>query len=219
MTADFSAARFNMIEGQIRPNKVTDLRLVSAMLELPRERFVSPALAGVAYVDEDLQIAPGRYLIEPMVLARLIQEAVIEADDLVLEIGAGSGYGTALLARLAGTVIAIEPDAGLRKQATDVLRGLGVENATMVDAPMADGRPGQGPFDVILINGAVGELPAGLRDQLADGGRLVMVEHPPGEAGRAVLISRHGEAFGRRVLFDAGTPVLPGLGARPRFVL
>ena len=133
---DYARARFLMVEGQVKPNKVTDEGVVDAMLEVPRELFVPKSLRGVAYVDEDIQVAPGRYLVEPMILARLLNEATVRPTDIVLDVGGGTGYSAALLARLASTVVAVEGDPGLAGQATATLQHLGVDNAVVVE-----GRP------------------------------------------------------------------------------
>ncbi|BBK43782.1 protein-L-isoaspartate O-methyltransferase [Allostella vacuolata] len=217
MATDYSAARTNMVDSQIRPNKVTDLSVVSAFLQVPRERFVPPALRGVAYVDEDIPVGAGRYLVEPMILGRLLQFAAPQPGDRALEIGAGTGYGTAVLARLVAHVVALESDPGLASQATANLAALGVDNATVVEGRFADGCPARGPFDVILYSGAVPRVPAAVEAQLAEGGRLVAVEMVDG-MGRAVLARREGGVVSRRVIFDAATPLLAGTESKPEFV-
>jgi len=214
---DYAAARLNMVESQLRPNKVTDLRVLGAFLDLPREWFVPERLRGVAYVDEDVPLGNGRYLMEPMILARLLQIAAIKPADSVLEIGTGSGYGAAVLSRLADTVVSVESDAQLARDAEAALRRLDVRNVTIVTGALADGHPAMAPYDVIIFNGATERLPPRIVEQLAEGGRLLAVIAPPGEPGRATLVTRVGEALSRRVEFDASTPVLPGLQVEPGF--
>jgi protein-L-isoaspartate(D-aspartate) O-methyltransferase len=214
---DYAAARLNMVESQLRPNKVMDLGVLHAFLNLPRESFVPDSLRGVAYVDEDVPLGRGRYLMEPMVLARLLQLASIKPADTVLEIGSGTGYGTAVLSRLADTVTGIEDDADMARSAEATLRRLAITNATVVAAPLADGHAALAPYDVIVFGGAVERIPPRALEQLAEGGRLVTVLTPPGEPGRAVLMTRIGDAFSRRVEFDASTPLLPGLQVEPGF--
>ncbi len=216
---DFEAARLNMVESQIRPNEVTDPLIIEAMSEMPREAFVPERLAGVAYVDEALAVGNGRYLMEPMVLARLLQAAEIQAEDLALVIGCGSGYSAAVLARLAGTVVAIEATAALVNQASETLASLEIDNAAVIEAPLTDGYPKQAPYDVILFGGAVSEVPRHLTDQLADGGRLVAVAAKSTGLGRGVLVTRHGASVVEREIFDAGTPLLPGFEPVPTFQL
>ena len=133
---DFEAARRNMVEGQIRPNRVTDPSLLSALAEVPREAFVPEALKSLAYVDEDLAVGGGRHIMKPMVLARLIQEARIKPTDVVLQIGCGAGYAAAVLARMASTVVALESDARLAEQAASTLSGLGIDTVAIVEGPL-----------------------------------------------------------------------------------
>lgn len=208
---DYAAARLNMVESQVRPNRVTDHRLLEAMLDVPRELFVPERLRGVAYVDEDIPLGAGRYLMEPMVFARLAQTANIQSTDTVLEIGGATGYGPAVLARLAARVIALESDAALARASEDVLRRLEAANVKVIIGPLTVGYDIDAPYDVILFGGAVEHVPSAVTEQLAEGGRLVAVIAPPGEPGRATLITRVGGALSRRVVFDAATPVLPGL--------
>jgi len=215
--SEFSAVRQRMVESQIRPNRVTDSRVVEAMAEVPRELFVPRALRGVAYVDEDIEIAPGRYLMEPRVFARLIQAAEIDEGDIVLDIGCGRGYSSAVLARLAATVVALESDEGLAAKAGETLAKLEIDNAVVVGGELPEGYPEQGPYDVVFLSGAVDEVPEALTAQLAEGGRLVAVIGRGG-AGRATLIARHEKLLLRRPLFDAAVPLLPGFVREPGFV-
>lgn len=211
-----SVARFNMIEGQIRPNDVTDSRIIAAFGQIPREQFVPPALRGVAYVDEDIEVAPGRYLMEPMVLARLIDAAGIGAGDVVLDLGCVTGYSSAVLAQLAGAVVAVEEDKALAARATALLTELQCDNVAVVCHPLTSGFAGQAPYDVILVNGMFDELPKNIEAQLAEGGRLVGVMNADG-AGKAVLYVKRGGLIGRRELFDAAVAPLPGFQAIPAF--
>ncbi|EWY42238.1 protein-L-isoaspartate O-methyltransferase [Skermanella stibiiresistens SB22] len=214
---DYSAARHNMVEGQVRPNKVTDHALVEAMSNIPRELFVPKASRGFAYVDEDIPVAKGRYLIEPMVIARLLQEARVKPNDIVLDLGCGTGYASAILSRMAATVVALEEDAELSARADGTLRELGVDNVVLVQGPLIEGHAKQAPYDVILIHGAVAEVPAAILEQLAEGGRLVTVVSPDGRMGQARIFQRTGKVETGRILFDAATPLLPGFEPKPVF--
>lgn len=215
----FAEARRQMVLTQLRPNKVIDEQLIAAMAALPREQFVPKAYRGVAYMDEDVAVAPGRYLMEPMVLARLLQEAEIQSGEVALVVGSGTGYELGVLARLCSTVIGLEADAGLAQQASQTLQALDIDNTAIVEGALKDGLAKQGPFNLILLAGAVPEIPAALLAQLADGGRLVGVVRPAGAPiGQAVLIKRSGDLFPQRVLFDAGTPLLPGFERPAGFV-
>ncbi|MDJ0951621.1 MAG: protein-L-isoaspartate O-methyltransferase [Alphaproteobacteria bacterium] len=207
---DYALARHNMVESQVKTNKVTDERLLAAMAELPRERFVAEEQRGVAYVDEDIPVGRGRFLMEPMVLARLLQAAEPEADDLALDIGCGTGYSTAVLARLCGTVVALESDPGLAGQATALLADLVIDNAAVVEGGLGDGYAKQAPYDVILLGGAVAEIPQAITSQLAEGGRMVAVVADARGMGKATLYTHTGTAVSSRVLFDAAVPHLPG---------
>ncbi len=210
-------ARTHMIEGQIKPNNVTDPRLVEALGAIPRELFVPAALSAVAYVDEDLEIAPGRYLMEPMIFARLLNAAQPQPSDVVLDIGAGTGYASAVLSQLAGAVVALESDAGLADRANALLAEVRCDNAVVAHGPLAAGWASQAPYDVILINGMIEQVPAAIFDQLAEGGRLVTVLFADG-AGKAVLYRKDGGVIGRRDIFDAAIGPLPGFEQPQGFV-
>ena len=213
---DFAAARRNMVAAQLRTNKVTDAAVLAAMGEIPRERFVDRHLREVAYVDEDIPVAAGRHLMEPMVLARMVQALAAAPGQVVLDVGCGTGYSCAVLARLATTVVALESDAGLARAATANLAELGVDNVVLVEGPLRDGHAAQAPYDAILIGGAVPDIPMVLGQQLAEGGRLCCVVGGDGR-GRAVLaLSRDGK-LARRTLFDANIPPLPEFDAVPGF--
>jgi len=205
---DFSAARRHMVESQIRTSKVVDEAVIAAMSEVPRERFVPGPLQAVAYIDEDLKVGDGRYLMEPMVLARLLQEAGAMPSDVVLDIGSGAGYGAAVLARIAATVFALESDEVLAAKAAELFTELGLDNVVPVDGALMEGCPKHAPFNVIVIEGAVETIPDAIVDQLGDGGRLVAVVQERG-IGRATVVTRNGNHLSRRVVFDAAVPVLP----------
>ncbi len=215
---DFAAARRNMVDCQIRTDRVTDPALLAALADIPRERFLDPGQDALAYLDEDLPLGGGRYLTEPRVFARMVQELGIEAGDVVLDVGCGCGYAGAVLARLASTVVALEADGELAARATRVLAELGVDNVVVVEGPAREGYPRQAPYDVILVDGAVPEIPAGLCDQLAEGGRLCAVVRDGDGPGRAVIASRRGAVISRRTVFDAHTRALPGFEAAAGFV-
>lgn len=217
------AARLNMVEGQLRTNKVIDEAVLEGFLTVPRERFVPAALRGIAYVDDDIPLGNGRYLIEPMVLARLLQLAEIRKDDKALEIGCATGYATALLAKLAARVDAVESDATLFAAAGRNLAALGLGNVALHQAPLAEGWLAGAPYNVILINGGVGEVPAAVCEQLAEGGRLVTVSEgaaSPADSrcGQAILMTRAEHKLSSRPAFDATVQPLPGFARRAAFV-
>jgi protein-L-isoaspartate(D-aspartate) O-methyltransferase len=208
---DYTPARANMVENQLRPNRIEDPRLLAAMLEVPRERFVPKPLRGVAYADEDLRLPDGRYLIEPLGLARLIQSAQVGPKDLVLLLGCSTGYAATILARLADTVILLAPNEGTAAQLEGLFDDLAVDNVVVAvsDDPLA-GHASQAPFDVVLLAGSVDAVPTDLLDQIGEAGRLVAVIDG-GRVGKGTLFSRRHGVIGRRVLFDAQIPPLPGV--------
>lgn len=217
---DFQAARRNMIDCQVLPNRVTDQRVISAMADLPREAFVPEGKCAIAYVDEALPVGGGRYMMEPMITARLLQAAHIGPEDLVLCIGCGTGYTPALLSKLANTVVAVESDKALAKKAQEAISAQGIDTVAVIDGKMSNGYPKQAPYNVIFFDGAVPQIPEKIEKQLAEGGRLVAVCSTPGRMlGRAILATRYGDTVSRRDLFDAGTPDLPGFELAEAFSL
>lgn len=214
---DYAAARHNMVEGQVRPNKVTDPRLVDAMMQIPREVFVPKAARGIAYVDEDIPVAPGRFLLEPMVLARMLQVAEVGPDDVVLDVGCATGYSTSVLGRLAATVVGVECDPDLARRATEALAEVGADNTVVINAALTQGYPAQAPYDVIVVNGSMAEVPAAVADQLADHGRLVGVVIGRNGVGEVRLYRRIGGTLSSRAVFEAKPPFLPGLEPKPVF--
>jgi protein-L-isoaspartate(D-aspartate) O-methyltransferase len=215
----YAAARFNMVESQIRTNKVTDEGLLAALVKAPRENFVPASLASVAYSDTSLRIAPGRYLIQPLVLARLIQESEVEPGHKVLVIGAGTGYSAAILSGLATSVVALESDADLAAAARANLAALAITGVAVETGELSAGWPSGAPYDLILIDGMIADVPAAITAQLADYGRLVTVQSQDGRHGAGMLYRKLGGAISGRILFDAVIPYLPGFAPRPVFAL
>jgi protein-L-isoaspartate(D-aspartate) O-methyltransferase len=217
----FSTARQKMVDGQVRPSDVTDIRIIDAMLAVPREAFVPENQRALSYLDLDLDVSEGgsagRFLIKPVVTAKMLQAAEIGETDNVLVVGCATGYTAALAAKLASQVTATEADPALVARAREVLARLGLGNVTVRAADPADGDPANAPYDVIVLNGATEITPDRLYRQLKDGGRLVGVFATTQPPRAAIVTHSHGE-FGNRALFDATVPVLPGLGRLPAFV-
>ena len=216
----FSTARQKMVDGQVRPSDVTDVRILDTMLVVPREAFVPPNQQAMAYLDLDLEVSGAsakRYLIKPVVTAKMLQAAEIKETDNVLVVGCATGYAAAIVAHLAGKVTATESEPSLAAKAGGVLAELGLATLTVLAAAAAEGNPANAPYDVILLNGATEIVPERLQAQLAEGGRLIGVfamTKPP----RATIVTRSHGDFGHRALFDATVPVLPGLERVPAFV-
>jgi protein-L-isoaspartate(D-aspartate) O-methyltransferase len=216
----FTTARQKMVDGQVRPNDVTDIRILDALLAVPREAFVPSDQLALAYLDRDLEVGAGaakRYLIKPQVVAKMLQAAEIKHTDKVLVAGTAAGYTAAVVATLAGQVVATESDPAQVAKAKDVLAQLGLANVSFAATSAAEGDPANGPYDVIVLDGATEITPERLYGQLKEGGRLVGVfamTRPP----RATIVTHSRGDFGSRALFDASVPVLPGLERLPAFV-
>lgn len=222
MNADFDTLRVKMVDGQVRTTDVTEPALISALLTVPREAFVPARRKPIAYIDEDIELVPAeggnpaRFLMEPSPFARLAQLARIGRDDVVLDVGCGTGYSAAVFSRLAGSVIALESSSDLVSSATETLSGLGYDNIAVVEGPLEAGFPSEAPYDVIFVGGAVDFVPPALFEQLRQGGRLVVVEGQ-GNAGRAMLYVRDGDNTSGRHAFNAAVKPLPGFQREPAF--
>jgi protein-L-isoaspartate(D-aspartate) O-methyltransferase len=214
---DNAAARRMMVDGQVCTADIHNSDLIAAMLDLPRERFVPPALAEQAYVDGDLEIAKGRWMLKPMVLAKLIQAAHLQPGDHVLDVGCGFGYSSAVLARLVDSVVALEEDPKLAGAAKEALSSCGVTNVTVANGPLKEGWPAGSPYDFILLNGATEIEPETLGRQLKPNGRLACIFGRAPAAKATIFRPAEGQLVGRPI-FDAAAPLLPGFVAPPAFV-
>jgi protein-L-isoaspartate(D-aspartate) O-methyltransferase len=218
-TMDYSAARHMMVEAQLRTNKVVDPNLVAAFSAIPRENFVPRQLAGGAYIDGNVPVGNGRFLMEPMVFGRLLQSAQIKESDVVLDVGCSSGYSAAVIGRMASTVVALESDSELAGKASAALMALGTDNVAVVTGPLGEGDAAHGPYDVIILEGQIPAVSKALLDQLGEGGRLLAVVEDESGLGRATLYSRFGGTISHRIVFDAVAPRLPGFAASAPFAL
>jgi protein-L-isoaspartate(D-aspartate) O-methyltransferase len=214
----YEAARANMIERQLQPNKITDRRVINAFASIRREVFVAEGLRAIAYSDDDLPLGGGRYLMAPMVAARLLQAAEITRGDTALVVGAGVGYEAALIATIARSVVAIEEDDDLARPGRAALVEHRIANVNYVESGQSPPNRARSAYDVILFAGAVTEIPLEISGQLGEGGRLVAVIKPGEGPGRASLITRTGGILATRVMFDAATPLLPRFARKPVFV-
>lgn len=215
METDYAQRRIKMVDGQVRTTDVTSAALLEAMLTVPREQFVGTAKRNLAYIDENVEIAPAqggdppRYLMEPSPFAKLVQLAEIAPSDFVLDVGCGTGYSAAVLSRLASSVVALEVDPALADLATENLTRLGCDNVAVVRGALPEGYAAEGPYDVVFVGGSVGVVPETLLAQLKEGGRLVVVEGQ-GNAGKARVYSRWNGVVTGRNAFNAATKPLPG---------
>ncbi len=213
----FTEARECMVNGQIRPNKVSDPRILSAMRRIPRERFLPGSVRALAYTDEDIPLGNGRYMMEPMVLARLLQAALLQENERVLIVGAGAGYGAAIVAACGCRVTALEQDASLIALAQTVLPAV-ASNVSLMAGPLAAGWPPNAPYDVILIEGAVPEIPPALVDQLhREIGRVLAIMCGEGRTSQAIIGEATATGLGMCAIFDCATPPIPSLARAPAF--
>lgn len=222
MTVDFQELRVKMVDGQVRTTDVTDVAVLDAMLEVPREAFVPAARRAFAYIDEDIELEASqaggspRFLMEPSPFARLVQLAGLTARDSVLDVGCVTGYSSAILCRIAASVVALESNSALAAQARETLAAQGCDNVSVVEGPLAAGHPARAPYDVIFVNGAVDEVSPALFDQLADGGRLIAVIGT-GNAGRATFHIKENGVVSARHAFNAAIRPLDEFRRAPAF--
>ena len=215
---DFATRRTVMVDTQVRPSDVTKFPVIKALLSVPREAYVPRSLREAAYIGENLEIAPRRVVLEARTLAKLLDALDIQPDEMVLDLGCGLGYSTAVIARLAEAVIAVEEDAALAAQAEKTLASEGVDNAAVISGPLAQGAAKHGPYDVITLQGAIETLPQALSDQMKEGGRIGCV-FMEGALGVARLGYKVDGVVTWRFAFNATAPVLPGFELRRGFVL
>ncbi|UHS61575.1 protein-L-isoaspartate O-methyltransferase [Agrobacterium vaccinii] len=220
---DFETARGKMVDSQLRTTDVTSHSVLKAFLAVPREEFVPAGVKQIAYADEDLQICPAkdgrgaRYVMKASPLAKLLQLAAITKDDVVLEIGGGMGYVSAVLGQLAGSVVSLESDEELSASASAKLAALGYDNVAVVTGELSQGNAAEAPYDVIFVNGSVEEVPAALLDQLRDGGRLIAVVGY-GNSAKAVVYRRDGKGTSSTAFFNASVKPVPGFAKAREFV-
>ncbi|MGH1406014.1 MAG: protein-L-isoaspartate O-methyltransferase family protein [Rhodomicrobiaceae bacterium] len=221
---NFSDLRRNMVDCQLRPNDITSLRILEAMDQVPRELFVPEAQQTTSYADREIQLVSRdeskgpRSMLTPMALGSLLEIADIEPTDYILDVGCLTGYSSAVLAHLAESVVAVEAVPEMVKKATDILSDLEIVNVAVVEGGLTQGQANQGPYDVILVNGAVEQVPTALTDQLKDGGRLVTVVIENGY-GRAERFVRTGGVVSSVSLRDLSAPVLSDFSLVPEFSL
>ena len=216
--SEFAKRRTIMVDTQVRPNDVTRFPIIQAFLDIPRELFVPDAAREAAYAEDAITLAPGRVLLEARTIAKMLEAADIGPGDVVLDVAAGTGYVAALAGRLAEAVIALEENEALAADAEAALSAAGVDNAVVIGGRHADGAPKHGPYDVILIEGAVEEVPEALARQLREGGRIVAI-FADGELGTVRSGVFVDGRISWRFAFNAGAPRLPGFERDRSFAL
>lgn len=215
---DFSARRRTMVDTQVRPSDVTKFPIIDAMLNIARETFVDANQQEAAYVGENLELGRNRVMLEPRTLAKMLDALNITGDDLVMDVGCGYGYSAAVAARMAQVVVAVEEDEAMASEAQVLLSEAGADNAILHVGPLAEGAPEHGPYDVIMVQGGVGELPQTLIDQLKDGGRIACI-FMEDALGVVRIGYKTGDTVSWRFAFNASAPVLPGFEKQRVFAL
>jgi protein-L-isoaspartate(D-aspartate) O-methyltransferase len=219
-TIDWAEARKWMVDGQLRPNKVTDPRLVDALMEVERQAFVPAAQSARAYADADVPLPGGRAMLKPLAIARLIQLAALRPGDKALTIGGGAGYGAALMAHMGASVVLLDSDPALLAGARAVLPGTpGGNEVVVAEGPLFQGFAGGAPYDVVVVEGAFEAVPMAVVEQMREGGRLVGIRQLPGRSGVAVLGRRLGDGLKVTEAFDLFGRLLPGFTSSPTFSL
>lgn len=213
---DFNAARIAMVDCQVRPSDVTRYPIIEAMLNVAREEFVPPSLRNVAYAGDHIPLAPGRVVLDPRVMGKMLDLAEIQPSDLVLDIGSGLGYGTALMGHMGEAVVAVEEIEELACDAARILAEQDAMNVVVETGPLVAGAAAHGPYDVIMIEGAIEALPDAITAQLKQGGRLVTLVHEDG-VSQCRMATKSGSGLSWRRAFDATAPVLPGFEAEKSF--
>jgi protein-L-isoaspartate(D-aspartate) O-methyltransferase len=220
LMSDYAERRLKMVDSQLRTTDVNDAALLEAILSVPREEFVPRAKRELAYIDEDLELAAGgpdrRYLMEPSPFAKMVKLAAPRAGEVILDVGCGTGYSSAVLSRLASSVVAVESDPVLGQAATETLSRLGFDNVAVVSGPLEAGWAAEAPYDVIFVGGSVDEVPQALLDQLREGGRLVAAVGA-GNAGFVWLYLKGASGVTARRAFNAAVQPLPGFRKAPAF--
>lgn len=214
---DFATRRTMMVDTQVRPNDVTKFPIIAAMLSIPREQFVPSQRREAAYVGENILIAPGRVMLEPRTIAKMLDVLDIVPTDLVLDVGCGLGYSSAVIARMAEAVVALEEE-GLAEQAEAALAAQGCDNVAVVSGKLTDGAAKHGPYDVIIVEGAAEVVPQTLVDQLKDGGRIACL-FMEDALGVVRLGTKDDGIMTWRYAFNATAPILPGFAAEKEFAL
>ena len=215
---DFKIARKNMVENQIRANKVTSLNIINAFLDVPREKFVPDALQEISYVDEDIQLSRNRFMMKPMILARLFQSLNLKGNENILHVGSNAGYGSAILSRMCSSVISLESDKKLFETSIHTFSNMGFDNVVPLHGSMENGVEKEAPFDIIFIEGSIETEPKSLFDQLNENGKLIAIIRPANtKIGKAKLFFKISNEIGLENLFDAQVSKLSIFKSKTKF--
>ncbi|WP_299406100.1 rRNA adenine N-6-methyltransferase family protein [uncultured Roseobacter sp.] len=206
---DFATRRTMMVDTQVRPSDVTKFPIIDAMLTVQRENFVPAAQREAAYMGENLNLGDGRVVLEPRTLAKMLDVLDISNDELVIDVGSAMGYSSAVIAHMAEAVVAVEEDGSMAAEAQEALAEAGIDNVIQHVAPLHEGASQHGPYDVMIVQGGVQQLPASLQDQIKDGGRVACL-FMEGALGEVRIGYKRGDSISWRMAFNAGAPVLPG---------
>lgn len=215
---DYARRRTMMVDTQVRPSDVTKFPIIDAMLDVPREVFVPRNLREAAYLGENLEVSRGRVMLDPRILAKMLDAVNVGNDDLVMDIGSCFGYSAAVIAHMAAAVVAVEEDGEMIGEAQELLSDIGADNVILHEGPLAGGAAAHGPYDVITLQGATSRLPAGLADQLKEGGRMACL-FMDGNLGVMRIGYKIDGHMNWRDAFNGWAPVLPGFEDQPEFVL
>lgn len=213
---DFSAARTAMVDCQVRPSDVTKFPIIEAMLAVPREAYVPAAKKSVAYAGKHIALSPDRALLDARTFAKMLDSVNIRPTDLVLDLGCGMGYSSAVIARLAEAVVAVEENADLAAIATETLSDMSVDNVLVTQAKLSEGNAKHGPYDVVITEGAIAELPPAIADQIKDGGRIVAILQQD-DLSQCRIGYKADSNISWRYAFDASAPLLAGFEAQEEF--
>lgn len=215
---DFATRRTIMVDTQVRPNDVTKFPVIDAMLAVPREDFVPNEMREAAYVGENIDLGQRRVVLEPRTLAKMLDALDIQPDELVMDIGSGLGYSAAVISRVAQAVVAVEENEAMATEAQAALSAAEADNVIVHAGPLAEGAAQHGPYDVVVLQGAVAQLPAAIADQIKEGGRILCL-FDEGRLGVARIGYKVDGALNWRHAFNAGAPVLPGFERHAAFTL
>ncbi|HKL45281.1 MAG TPA: methyltransferase domain-containing protein [Roseovarius sp.] len=215
---DYAARRAVMVDTQVRPSDVTKFPIIDAMMSVPREAFVPVELREAAYMGENIDLGGGRVILDPRILGKMLDALDIQADELVLDVGCALGYSSAVMARVAEAVVAVEEDAEMAREAPGLLSENGADNVILQEGPLVQGAPEHGPYDVVVLQGAVEHLPEALSDQVKEGGRIACL-FMEGALGAVRIGYRIDGEISWRFAFNAGAPVLPGFERHAAFTL